>query len=196
MLTDDFGQAIPYLDYTDIPDLNAWGSALVGAVAQQTVMRFASASSRGATLTGATAPVPGMLCYLVSEDRFEAYTSGQGWIPVTPGPWATLPYGTGYQGFAGNPGYRLINGTVQLRGQVSKTDGTVFTSNGTTGYAIATLPSGFRPTYTVELPAAQELATNYVCRQQIGTDGVITAFIETGGNPHWVGLDGLSFPVT
>ena len=192
-LTDSYGQGIPYLDYTDKPDQKALGEGIVSNLTPRSIMRFTDATSRGATIT---APVAGMVTYLSTEDRYDGYTSGQGWVPLTPGPWNPLPFATGFQAFAGVPGYRLINGTVQLRGQVAKTDSTTFTSNGTTGYTIATLPSGFRPTYYAELAAAQELAGSYTCRMQVGTDGRIIAFVETDGSPHWVGLDGLSFPVT
>lgn len=189
--TDPYGQNIQYSLLSDPPNAQTLGQEIVPSVVPQTVMRFSSASGRAAVLAGAQAPVAGMLTYLKAEDQYEAYTSGQGWVPITPGPWQPLPYATGITAYNGSPGYRLTNGAVELRGQVSRSDSSAFVSNGTTGYLLGTLPSGYRPSYYPELVVATELATNYYCRLQVGSDGTITAWIPTGGSPHWISLDGV-----
>lgn len=191
--TDPYNQNIPFSLLGDAPNAQTLGQSIVDAATPQLVMRFDSASARASILSGAQAAVPGMVTYLVAEDRYEAYTNGQGWVQITPGPWIPLPLQTGYSAFAGAPAYRLLNGSVELRGQISKTDGSLFTSNGSTGYQIAVLPAGYRPLYTVEMVGAQELATNYYCRIEVDTDGTVIAFVATGGSPHWVGLDNLRF---
>lgn len=191
--TDPYGQNIQYSLLSDPPNAQTLGQEIVPAMTPQTVMRFSSASGRAAVLTGAQAPVAGMVTYLKAEDRVEVYSSGQGWVPITPGPWQPLPYATGINAFNGSPGYRLTNGAVELRGQVSKSDSSTFTSNGGTGYLLATLPSGYRPSYFPELIVATELAVNYYARLQVGSDGTITAWIPSGSStgPHWISLDGV-----
>ncbi|MGV9352275.1 hypothetical protein [Streptomyces misionensis] len=79
-LADKFGQGFSGLDYGDNPDLKVLSENLL-AMAGQTVMRFASASSRNGTLT---APVEGMATWLTAEARLEIYHSGSwlAWPPI------------------------------------------------------------------------------------------------------------------
>lgn len=191
---DNYGQGVQLPVLADGPNAQTIGTS-IGSVVPQTVMRFASAAGRAAVLTGAEAPVPGMVGYLVAEDRFEGYTSGQGWVPLTPGPWIPLTLASGYVANDAAPAFRLINGSVELRGQIAKSDGTVFVNN-TPGYVIANLGTGYKPADPFEGIGATELAINYYCRQQITPDGAITVYIPTGGTPHWVGLDNIRFSTT
>jgi len=78
MSTDSYGQSVPYLDYTDKPDLTVLGSGIVGALTPRSVMRFADATSRGTTIT---APVAGMVTWLTSVGRLEVY-EGSAWVPI------------------------------------------------------------------------------------------------------------------
>lgn len=196
-LTDGYGQSIPYLDYTDKPDLKSLGEGIVGGLTPRSVMRFTDANSRGATITS---PVAGMVTYLTTEDRYDGFTTGQGWVPLTPGPWNPLPYASGMQAFGGTPGYRLWDNQIELRGQVSQVSGAAFSSNGSTGYVLATLPVGDRPSYSPQMIGATELAVNYYCRIGIdATTGNITAYVPQNSSntwPHWVGLDNLTFSLT
>jgi hypothetical protein len=191
--TDNYGQSIPVPALTDAPNAFTGFDGIVEPLTQRSVMRFASASARTATLTS---PVGGMVTYSSAEDRYDVYTAGLGWVPLTTGTWNALPYGGAFNAFAGTPGYRLVNGVVELRGQVGMISGGTFTNAGSP-YVIATLPSGYRPTgYSPQLIGATELATNYYYRLGVGTDGTLNAYIPSGGSPHWVGLDGLRIPLT
>lgn len=78
MATDSYGQSIPYLDYTDKPDMVVLGNGIVGGLTPRSVMRFADATSRGATIT---APVAGMVTWLTSTGRLEVYES-TAWVPL------------------------------------------------------------------------------------------------------------------
>lgn len=91
--TDSFGQGFAALDYGDVPDLKVMGDGLL-EMAGQTVMRFASASTRNATLTS---PVAGMAAWLSDVKQLTVYDGTQwiaaitgltGWQSWTP-TWAT-----------------------------------------------------------------------------------------------------------
>ncbi|MEU3528812.1 hypothetical protein AB0E62_34025 [Streptomyces sp. NPDC038707] len=79
-ITDKYGQGISGLDYGDLPDLKVLSENLLAMVGQ-TVMRFASASARNATLAS---PVEGMATWLTSEARLEIYHGGSwlAWPPI------------------------------------------------------------------------------------------------------------------
>lgn len=188
MLTDSFGQEIEYLDYTDAPDLSAWGAALANDIAPQTVMRFASANARAATLTGAQAPVVGMVTYCVVEDRLDVYQAG-GWTPITPGAWTTLTFASGFAAATGTPAYRIVNGTVELRGTLQKGDGSPFTTASI--FTVATLPSAIRPPAYRYFAAATSWAANMYGRIEVHPDGTLAVGIPAGSGAAatWVALD-------
>lgn len=80
MATDAYGQGIQIADLTAPPNAAVLATNL-GAVIPQTIMRFASASARAATLTGATAPVEGMVSWLQDTDGLQVY-NGTTWVPI------------------------------------------------------------------------------------------------------------------
>lgn len=188
MLTDSYGQSIPYLDYTDAPDLSAWGAALANGVAPQTVMKFASASTRAATLTGAQTPTVGMVTYCVAEDRLDVYQAG-GWTPITPGAWTTITFASGFAASTGTPAYRIVDGAVELRGTVQKSDGTAFTTS--SAFTIATLPAAARPPAYRYFSAATAWAANMYGRVEVHPDGTLAVGIPAGSGAAatWVALD-------
>ena len=81
--TDPYGQGIQYSLLSDPPNAQTLGQEIVPPLTAQSNLRFQNAAARAAELTGDQAPAPGMVTYLRDEDRFEGYTSGQGWVPVT-----------------------------------------------------------------------------------------------------------------
>ena len=78
MATDAYGQSVPYLGYTDMPDLFVLGKGLTDGLTPRSVMRFADATARGTTIT---APVAGMVTWLTSVGRLEVY-EGSAWVPL------------------------------------------------------------------------------------------------------------------
>ncbi|CAM5407816.1 hypothetical protein SMICM304S_11404 [Streptomyces microflavus] len=91
------------------------------ALTKQTVLRFANANERSATLMGAFAAVPGMLSYLIAEDRWDQFDGDGVWRPLTPGAWKPITFASGYTAFGGSPGYRIVNGCVEMRGAFQRT---------------------------------------------------------------------------
>lgn len=71
--TDDYGQAISIALLTDPPNAETLAKGLGNAIAPKSVMRFASAAARSAVLTGAAAPVEGMVAYLQDVDTAYLY---------------------------------------------------------------------------------------------------------------------------
>lgn len=81
-IEDDYGQGFTSLDYGDSPDLKVMGEGLLKIVGN-TVMRFASATARAATLL---TPVAGMVTWRQDAKTLDVY-DGSSWgsvaIPVT-----------------------------------------------------------------------------------------------------------------
>lgn len=69
--TDDYGQSVSVYVNSDAPNLETLAKNLAAGIVPRTAMRFASAAARSAALTGATAPVEGMVTYL--QDVNSAY---------------------------------------------------------------------------------------------------------------------------
>ena len=192
MLTDAYGQSVPYLDYSDAPDLSAWGADLVGALTPQTVMRFASKSARDATLVGSQVPVVGMLAYSIAEDELDVYQAG-GWTPLTPGPWEAIPWASGYEEHSGTPGYRIVGQMVQLRGTVQKTSGSFPTNTLTT---IAQMPAGLTPTTFRYGLATTQISGGMFAQLSITDAGAVQIYVPAGNTAAWLSLDSFSYSLT
>lgn len=143
---DDYGQNIGLWQMTDAPSIPDAIQLLADGVIQRSVMRFASASARGAALVGDVAPVEGMATWLQDVNRLEIY-DGSSW--VTP-PQTLTSTTTGLSvssGFALNDwsGYREGR-MVVVDIYLSRTGATI---NADTGNIVdtvcCTLPSGWRP---------------------------------------------------
>ena len=80
--TDDYGQGVSISALTDAPNAETLAKNIANALAPRSVMRFASSSARTAALTGATAPVEGMVSYLQDVDRLYVYT-GSAWVEIS-----------------------------------------------------------------------------------------------------------------
>jgi len=80
--TDDYGQGVSISALTDAPNAETLAKNIANGIAPRSNMRFASASARTAALTGATAPVEGMVSYLQDVDRLYVYT-GSAWVEIS-----------------------------------------------------------------------------------------------------------------
>lgn len=81
--TDGYGQGVSMALLSDAPDAQTLAKNIAEAVLSRTILRFASASTRTATLTGAYAPVEGMYSWLQDVDRTDYY-DGAAWQPMEP----------------------------------------------------------------------------------------------------------------
>lgn len=114
MTTDGYGQNISIAALTDAPSAAALAFAIVDGLTPQSVMRFASATARNATLTS---PVAGMAAFLTTEQILTVYT-GSAWVTIATEPGAWTSYTPTWTGATTNPvvgnatllGYYSLNG--------------------------------------------------------------------------------------
>lgn len=142
---DDYGQNTGLWQTTDAPSIPDAIRALADGVIPRSVMRFASASARGATLTD---PVEGMTTYLLDANRIEVY-NGSSWI--TPEP--SLVSGT--TGLSATSGFSVIDFYGYRQGRMTtidmfltRTGGTINATNGNIADTVcAIVPTSWRPTH-------------------------------------------------
>lgn len=195
-LTDDYGQDVSYPVLGDTPNIETAFNGVVNGLVKRTTMRFADANERAATLSGLTAPVAGMVTYLVAEDRLEVRMGDGTWQPLTPGPWIPLTFGTGYVARTGSPAYRVVNGSVELRGTFQRTAGTAFTKGAT--FTPLTLPVGARPSTYRYFIARTEWAADLHGGVEVAPDGTINVGIpnSAGTAASWMSLDSIRFTLS
>jgi hypothetical protein len=199
--TDNYGQNIAIPALTDAPNAATLGNGLA-AIVPQSVMRFASASARNATITS---PVAGMQAWLTTEKLMTMY-DGTSWTVMAAGAsaWTTLSLAAtfGHDGNSnGNCQYRLLNFfgemSVQLRGglNIPYTDPGGLIANG--GIFTATpLPTSARPSSLRTTPGACSAVSSGALAIKIDaqTSGHLLAG-GTGGTdkPPWVSLNGILY---
>lgn len=194
---DSYGQKIPRPLLSDGPDIETGFLGTVDGLASRSVMRFDNANARAAALSGKTPPVPGMITYLVAEDRWDAYTGDKRWIPLSPGPWKPLTFASGYSANSGSPGYRILNGEVQLRGTIKRTSGAAFVTDDET--AFATIPAEARPTGGYRyFPVSTNFSTvngvSYFTGRAAATpDGSLMFTMPINSKATWLSLDNVRY---
>lgn len=177
--TDDYGQGINIASLTDAPDANKLAQDLANAIAPRSMMRFASASTRGAALAGDTAPVEGMASYLLDVNRLEIY-DGSAWVTPPQALTSTTSGLTAASGFSVNDfaGYREGR-TITLDMYLARTGATLNETNGNIADVVCcTVPSGWRPTHQTINGSWDNggAGGGFV----IGTDGICTLRSATG----------------
>jgi hypothetical protein len=201
---DKYGQNVQYPVLADVPNIETALSTLVNAVVPLTVLRFANANARAATLSGDAKPVPGMVTYLIAEDRWEGRQADGTWLLLSDGPWQPLTYKTGYAANGGSPGWRRkAGGGIELRGRIQRSSGASLEDDGTF-VPFASVPSSVAPaTSRYYIVPSKRVTTDgvsrYTARIEVQSDGVMTYTVESGGgisssgSPGWFGLDGVMF---
>lgn len=145
---DAFGQGIALWQMSDIPSIPDAVAALAGGVIPRGVMRFASASARGAALVDDAAPVEGMVTYLLDVNRLEMY-DGASWVT----PPQTLSSTT--SGLTAASGFSVTDFAAYREGRVTvidmyltRTGATIVETAGNIADTVCcTLPTGWRPTH-------------------------------------------------
>ncbi|MFJ6237943.1 hypothetical protein ACIQH0_28135 [Streptomyces griseus] len=196
--TDGYGQKVPYPVLSDAPNIELGFQGAVNALASQSVLRFANANERSATLIGTFKAVPGMISYLIAEDRWDRYDGDGVWRPMSPGPWKPLVFASGYIANTGSPGYRIINGDAQLRGAFQRTNGADLVANAETVFL--TLPSEARPTSGRSFITSANFSTTggvstFAARIVVATSGQCSFRLPAGATSSFVYLDGIRIPL-
>jgi hypothetical protein len=144
---DSFGQGIDLWQMSDAPSIPDAIAALADGVIPRGVLRFASASARGAALSGDAAPVEGMVTYLLDVNRLEMY-DGSAWVT----PPQTLTSTS--SGLSVASGFSLIDFAGFREGRsttldiyLTRTGAAIQSTNGNIADTVCcTVPSGWRPT--------------------------------------------------
>lgn len=173
---DDYGQGVNIASLTDAPDASKLAKDIANAIAQRSVMRFASASARGATLT---APVEGMATWLQDVNRLEVY-DGSAWV-TPPGTLTSTTSGLSVRsGFSLNDFSAYREGrTIMVDVYLARTGSTISEDGGNiVDTECCTLPSGWRPTHST-IPGLWDSGVasgGFV----VGADGICTLRSATG----------------
>ena len=197
-ISDDFGQGINIASLTDSPDAGKLAKDITNALAQRGVMRFASASARGATLTS---PVEGMLTWLQDINRLDLY-DGSAWVAVSVGQstWKTITPASPWTQNGNNQGdlqYRILNisgeDSIQFRGGLARPS---YPSSPSSSYVInnTALPTAARPSTlrTVLIPCSDTSSDRIALKLDIKTNGDLEVFgFATSIKPPWIGFNGV-----
>ena len=200
--TDDYGQGVQIASKTDAPNAEKLAKDIVNAIAQRSILRFASASTRGATLTGATAPVEGMLTWLQDVNRLDLY-DGTTWVAVSVGrsSWTTITPESPWTQNGNNNGtfqYRLHNisgeESLQFRGALGRAS---YPTSPAGSYVVnnTALPSSVRPSTlrTVLIPCSDTSSERIALKLDVKTDGYLEVFgFSTTAKPPWIGFNGVT----
>jgi hypothetical protein len=197
---DGYGQDIGLWSMTDAPNIPEAIRLLAAGVIPRSVLRFASATTRGATLVGDYAPVDGMLTYLQDIDRLDARIAGA-WVAVSVGAssWTTISLASPFTQNGNSNGtlqYRLLNvsgeESLQLRGAIGRSS---WPTTPAGNYVINStpLPTAVRPQTlrTVLIPCSDVSSDRIALKLDVRTDGYLEVF-GTGSTvkPPWIGFNG------
>ncbi|MFE9432306.1 hypothetical protein ACFYNA_15110 [Streptomyces sp. NPDC006640] len=200
--TDGYGQGIGLWSMTDAPSIPDAISLFAAGVLPRLRMTFASASARGATLIGSSAPVPGMMTWLTDVGRLDVY-DGSAWVAMSVGTssWTTISLASGFTqngNSNGNLQYRRLNisgeDSLQLRGAVNRTS---YPASPPSSYAVnaTALPTSLRPSTlrTVVVPCSDISSERITLKLDVQTDGYLVIFgIGTDVKPPWIGFNGVT----
>ncbi|WP_329215306.1 hypothetical protein OG352_06560 [Streptomyces sp. NBC_01485] len=192
--TDDYGQGITVAALTDAPNAETLAKNIANGIAQRSVMRFASASARSAALTGATAPVEGMVSWLQDVNGLYFY-DGSAWQLmniVETMAWTNLSsigsYAGGFSASTPAPRMRKLS---MLGTEVWEYEGAIAISSlpAATTTTAFTFNSGYRPASGRGF--ATYNSSHYATRVTVGTNGVLAFSVptEAGSGVSKVWLD-------
>jgi hypothetical protein len=200
--TDGYGQGINIASLADAPDAKKLASDIANAIAQRSVLRFASASTRGATLVGDAAPVEGMLTWLQDVNRLDLY-DGTTWVAVSVGQstWKTITPESPWTQNGNNNGtwqYRILNisgeESLQFRGALGRAS---YPTSPTSSYVVnnTALPTAARPSTlrTVLIPCSDSSSDRIALKLDVRTDGYLEVFgFSSSVKPPWIGFNGVT----
>ncbi|MER7053498.1 hypothetical protein ACH4MG_26990 [Streptomyces sp. NPDC017454] len=198
---DKWGQGIGIWQMTDAPSIPDAIKLVADGTIPRGVLRYASASARGATLVGAQAPVDGMLTWLEDVSRLELRVDGA-WVVVAVGAraWATVTLTSGWAQNGNAQGtlqYRVVNlagdDTIMLRGGISRASypsslPDYFTLN-TTALPLSARPSSLR---TVTVPCSDVGSDRVALKLDINPEGWLRLYgVDSVNKPIWIGFNGV-----
>lgn len=197
-LTDSYGQTISFPTLTDKPNAQTLGQGIVESMTARTVMRFASAIVRGATIQN---PQAGMVTWLKDVARLEVY-DGAGWAVVSAGTstWKTIslfPASYSHNGNSqGTFQYRVVNlfGEIGLMFRGGLNIAYINKNVASVIMTLSPLPVEARPSTlrTLVIPCSDVNSARITLKMDVQTDGNLKLFgIQADTNPPWVGFNGV-----
>ncbi|MCX4231982.1 hypothetical protein [Streptomyces ortus] len=187
---------------TDAPDIPSAIRSLAAGVIPRGVLRFSSATTRGATLINDLAPVDGMMTLLQDVKRLDVRLDGA-WVAVSVGAssWTTISLASPFTQNGNSNGtlqYRLLNisgeESLQLRGAIGRSSWPT-TPNGSYVINSTALPAAVRPQTlrTVLVPCSDVASDRIALKLDVQTDGYLQVF-GTGSTvkPPWIGFNGVT----
>jgi hypothetical protein len=200
--TDSYGQGVNIASLTDAPDARKLAADIANAIAQRSIMRFNSASTRGATLVGDYAPVEGMLTWLRDINRLDLY-DGSAWVAVSVGQstWKAITPESPWTQNGNSNGtfqYRILNisgeESLQFRGALGRSS---YPTSPAGSYVVnnTALPSAARPSTlrTVLMPCSDTSSERIALKLDIRTDGYLEVFgFSSTTKPPWIGFNGVT----
>ncbi|MFE0470461.1 hypothetical protein ACFW2V_02445 [Streptomyces sp. NPDC058947] len=200
--TDNYGQGVQIASLTDAPNAEKLAADIANAIAQRSILRFASASTRGATLVGDSAPVEGMLTWLQDVNRLDLW-DGSAWVAVSVGrsSWTTITPESPWTQNGNSNGtfqYRLLNisgeESLQFRGALARAS---YPSSPSSSYVVnnTALPSSVRPSTlrTVVIPCSDTSSERITLKLDVKTDGYLEVFgFSSSVKPPWIGFNGVT----
>jgi hypothetical protein len=199
---DTYGQNIGLWSMTDAPSIPDAIALFAAGTLPRLRLTFASASTRGATLVGTAAPVPGMMTWLTDVGRLDVY-DGTAWVTISVGTssWTTIGLVSGFTQNGNSNGtlqYRRLNisgeDSLQLRGAIARAS---YPASPPSGYIInqTALPSAVRPSTlrSVVIPCSDVSSERIALKLDVQTDGYLQVFgIGTDVKPPWIGFNGVT----
>ena len=196
--TDAYGQGINIATRTDAMDGAKLADDLASGIIPRTVMRFATAAERNATLTS---PIAGMVAWLSAEKVFTGY-DGAAWVVLAAGTssWTTVSLASPWTHDANDNGtfqYRLVNlfgePTLHFRGAIGRAS---YPSSVPSSFQITAtqLPVAARPTTkrTPLIPVSDVGSTRIALKMDIQTNGHLSVWgFGTSDKPAWIGFNGV-----
>jgi hypothetical protein len=196
---DQWGQGIALWQMNDPPSIPDAIKALADGVIPRGVLRFASASARGATLT---APVEGMLTWLQDVNRLDLW-DGSSWVAVSVGrsSWTTITPESPWTQNGNSNGtfqYRLLNisgeESLQFRGALGRSS---YPTSPAGSYVVnnTALPSIVRPSTlrTVLIPCSDTSSDRIALKLDVRVDGYLEVFgFSSTTKPPWLGFNGVT----
>ena len=201
-IADSYGQNVPIATLTDPPNAQTLATGIVNNIVPKTVMTFASASVRGATLVPNTpsAPTEGMVSWLKDTNTLSVY-NGSTWVTIAAGSttWTkvtSLQPGWSHDGNGnGDFCYKVadFNGdrTIFFRGALGRT----WSSGVQNNYTLNDdpLPANARPSTkrTIVIPCSDSGSTRITMKMDINPNGDLTVWgFGVNDKPDWIGFNG------
>lgn len=195
--TDSYGQGINLASLTDAPDIPKAIADLANGVIPKLVMPFASASTRGATLT----PVAGMVTWLKDVNRLEVY-DGTAWVSFAFGTntWKSVNLASGWTNNGNAQGdfqYRVVNlfgqSSIFFRGGISRAS---YPASIPSYFELNTsaLPADAQPLSlrTISVPCSDAGSTRITMKLDLTTTGYLRVYgiSRPSDLPQWIGFNG------